>query len=152
MAVALAGRGDLKAARAVADEITTPPMQGEARKAIVVALLRAKDLAAASKAADAVADDAGRCFALMELAKGFAAASRRDEAKRVLDAATDLADRLESPKGTRGVREAALAFAAGARAAAGDVDAALAWAKKHEDASVRTMAQVRIAEALAPRR
>ena len=45
-----------------------------------------------------------------------------------------------------GVREAALAHWAGARAATGDAAGALEWAGKQDDRWVRVMARLRVAE------
>jgi hypothetical protein len=55
-------------------------------------------------------------------------------------------NRLENPPQMGGVREAALAHWAGARAATGDAAGALEWAGKQDDRWVRVMARLRVAE------
>jgi RNA polymerase sigma factor (sigma-70 family) len=148
VATALAGRGDVKAARETAEAIEDGYLKGEAQKAIVTALIRARDLAGARKATGAISDDMGRCYALMELARGQAASGKKTAARQALKDALELADRLGDSRRFRGVREAALAHVAGIRATAGEAEAALEWAGKQTDPCVRAMARVRVAEAL----
>jgi RNA polymerase sigma factor (sigma-70 family) len=149
IATGQAARGDAKGARQTAEVIEDAYPKGEALKEVVAALIRAKDLPAAAKAAGDIGHDIGRCYALMEVAKARAGAGQKAEAAEALREAMALADRLENPPQTGGVREAALAHCAGARAAAGDPDGALEWAGKQEDRWVRAMARIRVAEALA---
>jgi RNA polymerase sigma factor (sigma-70 family) len=148
IATALADHGDLKAARAVVDMIADEFNRGNALKAVVGALIRAKDLPAAIKEATA-APDIGRCYALLEIAKARAVAGQKSEADQVIQDALKVADGLIDPPNIGGLREAALANAAGAWAAIGEPDAALEWAGKQTDPWVRAMARVRVAEALA---
>jgi RNA polymerase sigma factor (sigma-70 family) len=151
IAAGQAARGDVKSARRTARAIEDGYHKGQALKEVVRALIRAGDLPGAAKAAADIGDDIGRCYALMELARARAAAGQRPEAKQALDEALRLADRLENPPQMGGVREAALIHYAATRAAAGDADAALAWAGKQEDLWVRAMARVEVAEVLAGR-
>jgi len=148
VAAALAARGDAKGAHGAAENIKDAHAKGEALKEVVGALLRSKDFAVATKVAAAIDDEMSRCYALMEVARSQAAAGRKDQAKQTLQDALVLGDRLQNPQGMLHVREYALAHLAGARAASGDLDGALEAAQKQDDAWVRAMARVRVAEAL----
>jgi RNA polymerase sigma factor (sigma-70 family) len=146
-----AARGEVAAARASASAIADPQLKGEALKTIVSALLQAGDLPAAVKAAGEIDEDGGRCYALIEVAKAQATAGQKAAAARTLDAALKLADQLVDAARVRGVREAALAHYAGARAATGDTDGALAWAANQTDLYIRVVARIHVAEAFVGR-
>jgi RNA polymerase sigma factor (sigma-70 family) len=143
-----AARGEIASARASATAIVDPQLKGDALKAIVAALLQARDVPAAVKAAGEIEENGGRCYALFEVAKAQAAGGHKAAAARTLDAALKLADQLVDAAQVRGVREAALAHYAGARAATGDADGALEWAAAQTDPYVRVVARIHVAEAL----
>ena len=85
----------------------------------------------------------------LHLAKAQAAAGRKAEAKQTLEDALKLGNTLENPESIGGLREAALANYAGARAAIGDADGALKWAGEHAEPWVRVMARIRVIQAAA---
>jgi len=144
VAAGQAARGELSAARRTADAIVDRYNKGEAERGIAVALIDKKDFAAAAKAIKDITHDIGRYYALLHLAKAQASAGRKADARQSLEEALKLADGLENPEGFGGVRQAALAQYAGARAAIGDADAALKWAGEHTDPWVRVMARIRV--------
>jgi RNA polymerase sigma factor (sigma-70 family) len=143
---AQATRGELVSARETAQSVADPDLRGEALKEIVGALIRSGDLPAAAKAAAEINHARGRCYAQMDVAKALATGGRKTEAAQTLAEALDLANRLEDSPRMRGVRAAALAHYAGARAATGDLDGALAWAASQEDVHLRVVARIQVAE------
>jgi RNA polymerase sigma factor (sigma-70 family) len=148
LTAAQAARGAIASAHASASAIADARLQGEAHKAIVSALLQARDLSAAVKAAGEINDDAGRFYAMIEVAKAQAAAGQKTAAAQTLEAALKLADQLIDSARIRGVRAAALAHYAGARATAGDADGAIEWAASQSDTYIRVVARIHVAEAL----
>jgi RNA polymerase sigma factor (sigma-70 family) len=149
VATTQAARGEIRGARQTAEAIPGDYHQGEALKHVVAALVRAKDLPAAEKLAGSIRHDMGRCYALLEVARAQAAAGRKDDARKTLEEAYKLADRLQNPDTRiKGVREATLSHWAEARAAIGDTDEALAWAEKQADPWVRAISRLGVTRAL----
>jgi tetratricopeptide (TPR) repeat protein len=148
VAVTQAERGEVREARRTAAAITDAYFQDGAYKEIVAALIRAKDLPAAEKAAAAIGHPLGHCYALMDVAKAQAAAGRKGDAQKALAEALKLAESLKDLPNVKGLREAALGHWAGARAACGDPEGALAWADKYADPWVRAIARVRVIQVL----
>lgn len=149
MASSLAARGDIEKARNNAGVITDSIMKGEAQLEIVLALIRAKELPSAVDVAGHIDNGRLHCDALVEVAKAQAAAKGMDTAKKTLDEAYRLADLLEDEAQRSSVREFALSSVIGARAATGDLPGSLEAADKQVDSWVRTLAYIRVAEALA---
>jgi RNA polymerase sigma factor (sigma-70 family) len=144
-----AARGDIRAARRTAEAMTDDYHQDQLLYQVVVAHVRAKQLPEAEKVAASIRHALGRWNALIEVAKAQAAAGRKDDARKSLAEAMKLAEQVENPSNMKGVRAAALAHSAAARASTGDVEGALAWAGQQGDPWVRAQARILIAEALA---
>jgi hypothetical protein len=137
-----ASRGDIHAALAVANQ-----MHGSERDQ-TLALVKAVEPGVHD---GSTVDDSpeGKFFGLLAAAKKCAAENKRDDARRILREAKAAADNLKDVPGISGVREAALAFWAGAKAACEDVAEALAWVDQQSDPWIRSMARVRIVQAMA---
>jgi RNA polymerase sigma factor (sigma-70 family) len=143
-------RGEIRAARRTAEAMTDDYHQDQVLCQIVVAHVRAKQLPEAEKVAASIRHALGRWNALIEIAKAQAAAGRKDDARKSLAEALKLAEQVDNPSNMKGVRAAALAHSAAARASTGDVEGALAWAGQQGDPWVRAQARILIAETLAP--
>ncbi len=153
---AQARAGDAKGALQTAEAVEGEYRKGEAVQAVVSAQLRSGALKAAQQTAATIPSVYWRVETLAEIAKAQARSGDRAAAalsfkKASEEAGDEGANVRDDEPGLGGLRNAALCRVAQARAEAGEVKEALAWAAKQSSPLLKTHALINVARGLALR-